>query len=67
MRDIAPFGLRMPHELKEQIEVMAKKNRRSMNAEIIVLLESTVQSNTCIDETKLRAIIKEELSKLNKS
>ena len=67
MREIAPFGLRMPHELKEQIELMAKKNRRSMNSEIVVLLESIVQSNTCIDETKLREIIRDELSKLSKS
>ena len=60
-RDIVPFGLRMPPELKEQIEIMAKKNRRSLNSEIIVLLESIVESNNCIDETKLREILREEL------
>jgi len=53
----------MPHELKEQIELMAKKNRRSLNSEIIILLESAIESNTCIDERKIRNIIKEELAK----
>ena len=62
-RDIAPFGLRMPSELKEQIEIMAKKNRRSLNSEIIVLLESIIEANNCIDESKLRTIIREELAK----
>lgn len=35
MREIAPFGLRMPAELKERIDREAKANGRSMNTEII--------------------------------
>lgn len=41
-RDISPFGLRMPPELKAQIEADAARNGRSINAEIVVRLESTL-------------------------
>lgn len=33
-RDINPFGLRMPNELKEHLDEAAKENGRSLNAEI---------------------------------
>ncbi|MBF7978129.1 Arc family DNA-binding protein [Rahnella sp. LAC-M12] len=36
---IAPFGLRMPEELKDKISESAKTNGRSMNAEIVSILE----------------------------
>ena len=42
MRSIAPFGLRMPDELKEKIQERAKVNGRSMNSEIIQTLEDAV-------------------------
>ncbi|CAI1141745.1 Arc family DNA-binding protein [Serratia ficaria] len=42
MRNIAPFGLRMPDELREAIAERAKKNGRSMNAEIIQILQEAI-------------------------
>lgn len=39
---IAPFGLRMPEELKEKIAERAKKNGRSMNAEIVQILQDAI-------------------------
>ncbi|WP_139291294.1 Arc family DNA-binding protein [Paracoccus sp. SM22M-07] len=36
---IAPYGLRMPPDLKERVEASAKANNRSMNAEIVATLE----------------------------
>lgn len=36
---IAPYGLRMPPDLKERVEAAAKSNNRSMNAEIVATLE----------------------------
>ncbi|MDQ6201028.1 Arc family DNA-binding protein [Morganella morganii] len=45
MRSIAPFGLRMPDELKEKIQERAKANGRSMNSEIIQILEDAVGGN----------------------
>lgn len=38
-RNLAPFGLRIPVELKTKIEESAAKNLRSLNAEMIVRLE----------------------------
>lgn len=42
---IAPFGLRMPEELKEKISERAKSNGRSMNAEIVQILEDALDEN----------------------
>lgn len=42
---IAPFGLRMPEELKDKISESAKKNGRSMNSEIVQILEDAMQSS----------------------
>ncbi|END4965000.1 Arc family DNA-binding protein [Salmonella enterica subsp. enterica serovar Bareilly] len=41
---IAPFGLRMPEELKEKIAKRAKTNGRSMNAEIVQILEDALKA-----------------------
>lgn len=38
-RDITPFGVRFPTPLKEKIEKYAKENGRSMNSEIITMLD----------------------------
>lgn len=35
MRDIAPFGLRIPADLKQKVEEAAKSNKRSINSEIL--------------------------------
>jgi len=41
-RDIAPFGVRMPADLKLRLEHHSKENKRSLNAEIVSRLESTL-------------------------
>lgn len=41
---IAPFGLRMQPELKQQIEEQARANGRSLNAEIVWRLEQSLAS-----------------------
>lgn len=40
-RDITPFALRMPPEMRSKVELAAKKNHRSLNAEISARLETT--------------------------
>ncbi|EPM0598882.1 TPA: Arc family DNA-binding protein [Klebsiella pneumoniae] len=40
---IAPFGLRMPEELKDKIAQRAKDNGRSINAEIVQTLEDSLK------------------------
>lgn len=42
-RNINPFGLRMPAELKEKLEEEAKKNMRSLNAELVARLEESFE------------------------
>ena len=39
MRQIAPFGLRMPPKLRDAVEKSARTHGRSLNAEIIHLLQ----------------------------
>jgi plasmid stability protein len=36
-----PFPLRMPDELRARVEVLAKTNGRSTNAEIVAVLDAT--------------------------
>lgn len=43
-RDIAPFGLRMPLELKQRIEKHARRNARSINSEIVGRLTESVDA-----------------------
>lgn len=42
-RDITPFALRMPPEMRLCIEESAKANHRSLNAEILARLETTIE------------------------
>lgn len=42
---IAPFGLRMPEDLKDKISERAKANGRSMNAEIVQILQDALDAN----------------------
>lgn len=43
-RDISPFGVRIPTELKKHLEIAAKKNGRSLNAEIIYRLDKSINN-----------------------
>lgn len=40
-RDIAPFGVRMPTELKALVEEVAAANGRSINAEVLTRLQES--------------------------
>lgn len=44
-RDITPFGLRLPPELKALIEAHARRNKCSINAEIVGRLVESVDSS----------------------
>lgn len=41
MGNLAPFGLRLPPDLKDWVAREAKANRRSMNSEILLRLEES--------------------------
>ena len=66
--DVNPFGLRLPPELKEELERLAEQNRRSLNAELIVRLEESVQreGQTCITAEEIRQIVEQALAKAGK-
>ena len=65
VKDINPFGVRMPPEVKAELEKLAEQNRRSLNAEIVVRLEESIkrEKEKCISEEGLRRIVSEELDK----
>lgn len=44
-RDIAPFGVRLPEPLKQKLLETARKHRRSMNSELILRLEQSLEQN----------------------
>lgn len=44
VRDIAPYGVRMPAELKERLQARAKRNGRSMNSEIVQILQDVMDA-----------------------
>lgn len=52
-RDIAPYGIRMPAELKEKVQERAKANGRSMNAEIVNLIEDALKKDDFENEGAL--------------
>lgn len=58
-RDIAPFGVRMPVELKEQLQIMAAENKRSINAEVVAAIEQAVHAHNL---AKSRAETLQELN-----
>jgi len=69
MRNISPYPIRMNAELRSFLEKSAKKNKRSLHAEIIARLYATCDIDNLDDPdtAKIRAIVKEELSKLKQS
>lgn len=61
---IAPFGLRMPEELKEKVAERAKNNGRSMNAEIVQILQDTVDGriNPLADDDEIEKVYVDVIS-----
>lgn len=49
-RDLAPFGLRIPIELKDRIKRAAAESNRSINAEIIYALELAYPAPSSVSE-----------------
>lgn len=44
VRTIKPYSLRMPPELKEILQSLAKENGRSLNAEMIQRLKESIKN-----------------------
>jgi len=57
MRTIAPMGVRIPDELKEKVSSSARENGRSMNAEIVSIIERSFTEGPSQDIASLKEII----------
>ncbi|WP_337047107.1 Arc family DNA-binding protein [Serratia liquefaciens] len=62
MRNIAPFGLRMPDQLREAVAERAKANGRSMNAEIVQIIDDAIAAEKTgfpsLDAREMMKVIK---------
>ncbi|HHR5899783.1 TPA: Arc family DNA-binding protein [Providencia alcalifaciens] len=43
IRDIIPYSLRMPDDLKSKLAARARKNGRSLNSEMIIILQEAIE------------------------
>ncbi|EMP6219937.1 TPA: Arc family DNA-binding protein [Providencia alcalifaciens] len=43
IRDIIPFSLRMPDELRNKLAARARVNGRSLNSEMIIILQEALE------------------------
>lgn len=50
IKDIPPFGIRMEEELKDYLYKSAKANRRSLNGEIVLRLEKSIEKEKALNE-----------------
>lgn len=73
---IAPLGVRIPEDLKDRIQVQAKENGRSTNAEILQILENSFTTNSGVSEKNINDLIshyettirlKDEISDIHKN
>ncbi|WP_158782508.1 Arc family DNA-binding protein [Pantoea sp. BAV 3049] len=55
---IAPLGVRLPEELKSSLQERARDNGRSMNSEIVQILQDVIDG-------KLTAVESEQLQLIN--
>jgi len=52
---VEKFVIRLPNGLREQIKVLSEQNRRSMNSEIIMVMEKHIQQFSQEDIRYFRA------------
>lgn len=51
MRNIAPYGVRIPDELKDSLTVRAAQNGRSLNSEIVMILQAAIDSASALPKS----------------
>ncbi len=71
-QQVNPYPIRLTKELREKLEAIAKANGRSLNAEMILRLESTLESDSneadMLERMRQIAleVVREELAKSGK-
>lgn len=63
-RDITPFGLRMPADLKARVDAAAAKNGRSINAEVVARLQESFEAQPGIKEAPVGQLLEEVVDRL---
>lgn len=49
-KDINPFGVRFPSDLRKKIEESAAENHRSMNAEVVAQMHTAYKEKTTLTD-----------------
>ena len=59
-----PFPLRMPPELREQLEALAKKNGRSVNSEIVAMIGGALDAHADVSAIPTEQLLAEVVDRL---
>lgn len=59
-----PFPLRMPPELREQLEALAKKNGRSVNSEIVAMVGAALEAGSDVSTIPTERLLAEVVERL---
>lgn len=46
-RGSSQISLRLPSDMREKIKELAKQNRRSVNSELLSIVEGAIKTNAC--------------------
>ena len=63
-RDITPFGLRMPSDLKARVDAAAESNGRSINAECVARLQESFEARADIATLPVGILLDEIIQRL---
>ncbi len=63
-RDITPFGLRMPSDLKARVDAAAESNGRSINAECVARLQESFEARVDIATLPVGVLLDEIIQRL---
>lgn len=63
-RDITPFGLRMPSDLKARVDAAAESNGRSINAECVARLQESFEARADISTLPVGVLLDEIIQRL---
>lgn len=62
-----PFPLRMPPDLREQLEGRAKANGRSTNSEIVAMISASLDAKSDLTSVSTEVLLAEVLKRLGAS
>jgi hypothetical protein len=63
-RDITPFGLRMPSDLKARVDAAAESNGRSINAECVARLQESFEARADLTALPVGVLLDEIIQRL---